>query len=349
MSIAVIFNPHARKNRASAKRVAQLAEILERDSGLYLTQERSEIEAALQQAARLGQRYILVDGGDGAAHWVVNEAIRLWGIDEVYERFVFATSRGGTIDFLSRAVGTTGNPRTILAKLQEQLRSDAGPEIVDTPMLHAHGEQLEGGEWRSFDRYVWASAIAGYGANFYGPWYRSPALNGAARIVALLGEGLATAGVESVLRGPLASLKPARQTRNEHDYLRPFHGTVHVDGVPFSDGSGTTIRSFTVVHAASVPVNLGGVIKVFEGAAPPWMHVHVGALAPRHVPGALVNAAQGKPMHAKDFYDGRAQRLELLPDDGVTLTPSLDGELFYGVGRLSLEMGGRVRFARVRA
>ena len=349
MSIAVIFNPHARKNRATAKRVSQLARILDRDGGLYPTQELGEIETALQQAARLGQRYILVDGGDGASHWVVNEAIRLWGIDEVYERFVFATSRGGTIDFLSRAIGTTGNPRTILTKLQEQIRTDAGPELVDTPMLHATGEQLVDDEWQPFDRYVWASAIAGYGANFYGPWYRSPALNGAARIITLLGEGLATAGVEAALRGPLESLKPARQIRNEHDYLRPFHGEVHVDGAPFSDASGAAIRSFTVVHAASVPVNLGGVLKVFKGAEPPWMHVHVGALAAKGVPAVLLKAARNKPMHADDFYDGRAKRLELIPDQGVTLTPSLDGELFYGVGRLTLEMQGRVRFARVRA
>lgn len=349
MSIAVIFNPHARKNRASAKRVAELARILDRDGGLYPTQEVGEIEDALQQAARFGQRYILVDGGDGAAHWVVNEAIRLWGIDEVYERFVFATSRGGTIDFLSRAIGTTGNPRSILGKLQTQIRGGAGPELVDMPMIRVHGEQLEDDEWAPFDRYVWASAIAGYGANFYGPWYRSPALSGPARIVTLLGEGLATAGAQALLRGPLESLKLERQIRNEHDYLRPFHGEVHVDGVPFADAAGKTLRSFSVVHAASVPVNLGGVLKVFQEAEPPWMHVHVGALMPRDVPGALAQAARGKPMRAPGFYDGRAKRIDLIPDPGVTLTPSLDGDLFHGVGRLTLEMDGRVRFARVRA
>lgn len=347
MKIAVIFNPHARKNRASGKRLRQLEKALSDRSTLYPTQKVEEIAPALHQIAERGQKYVLVDGGDGAAHWVINEAIRLWGIEEVEKRFVFVNSRGGTIDFLALVVGTTGNSRTILRTLQTQLERGEEPEIVRTPVVRVRGKGAMPEENKPFERYAWATALAGYSANFYGPWYRSTRMGGTLRILALLGEALETAAGRQVFQGPLAKLKPKRIERHEYDYFRPLLGTVHIDGQPFRDANGELLRRFTLLDAGSVPVNLGGIVRVFHQALPPHIHVHVGELSPTGTIAAIAQSGLGKDFTRGGFYDGPARSLRLESEEGPTLIPCLDGELFPGLQSLELEHGGFVRFARV--
>lgn len=348
MSIAVIFNPHARKNRHHERRVLQMQKQLGGDGSVYLTASLEEIDAALRQADARGEHHLLIDGGDGAVHWVVNEAIRIWGIDEVAQRFVFITGRGGTIDYLSMAIGTSGKSPAILRALQQQVRSGE-LEIFEARTMSVRGVQIKNGREEVFQRYGWAFALAGYGANFYGPWYRDETLNGTLRILTLLAEAFTTAAFRPLFSDRFSDRKPAWLARNEHDFLRPFLGKVLVDGQPFRGNNNDVLSSFRVVHAGSVPVDLGGVIKVFHQATSEQFHVHVGDLSPSQVPPVLWQAARAKPLTGPNFYDGPASSLELQPDAGVTLVPSIDGELFDDVGPITIQLAGTIRFARIRA
>lgn len=348
MSIAVIFNPHARKNRSFERAVGALKRELRPADALYVTWGVEDIAPALEAALARNQRYILMDGGDGAAHWIVNTAIERWGVEGARERFVFVTGRGGTIDFLSHAIGTTGRPRTILRALQKTLDAGETPALVETPLIALRGVQATADGEAPFLRYAWATALAGYGANFYGPWYRDATLTGSVRILTLLAEALTTAAVLPVFSGRLASRKPAWLARNEHDFLRPFEGTVALDGRLFCGQDYQPMRRFRLLHAGSVPVNLGGVVKAFPHATADAFHVHVGDIQTHAVPGALLQAGFGRDLSRPGFYDGSAQQMTITPAPGHTLTPSLDGELFEGVGALELSLAGSVWFARVR-
>lgn len=348
MSIAVILNPHARKNRSLARAVDALERELRPADAIYVTQSVDEIGPALEAALARNQHYILMHGGDGAAHWIVNAAIDRWGVEGTYERFVFVTGRGGTIDYLSHAVGTTGSPRTILRALKKTLEAGETLDLVDAPLMALRGVQhTEEGE-TPFLRYAWAAALAGYGANFYGPWYRDATLSGSARILSLLAEALTTAALQPVFSGGLSARKPQWLRRNEHDFLRPFEGTVAVDGELFCGDGTQPMMHFRVLHAGSVPVNLGGIVRAFPRASAEAFHVHVGDIQARVVPLALMKAGAGKDLSRPGFYDGPAQQLTITPASGHTLTPSLDGELFENVGELDVSLAGPVRLAKIR-
>lgn len=347
MSVGVIFNPHARKNRRRERRLNDLHAAVLGTGTIRATETVEDIEAALRDFARNDVRYIVADGGDGATHWVVNEAIRLFGLEEASQRFVYVTSRGGTIDYLSRVIGMSGTPERIVEQLVDDVHRGRRPREVLLPTMCVDGEQRVGGRWTPFLRYGWASAVAGYGANFYGPWYRSDRGAGAARIVGLLAEGLATAAGAGMMRGPLATKKPDWLAAREHAFLRTMRGEVRVDGQVMKDAMGQPLAEYSVVHAGSVPLNLSGVLKVFGEATPTEMHVHVGNLRPIDVPAALAQAARGERIRAANFYDGRARTLDVVPSGDTVLQPCIDGELFDNVGALSLRIAAQFRFARV--
>lgn len=347
MSVGVIFNPHARKNRRRERRLNDLHAAVLGAGTIRATETIEDIEQALKGFARNDVRYIVADGGDGATHWVVNEAIRLFGLEEASQRFVYVTSRGGTIDFMARVVGMSGTPENIVATLVDDVLRGRRPKEILLPTMVLEGEQRVGGHWAPFVRYGWAAAIAGYGANFFGPWYRSDLGLGSARIVALLTEAFGTAAAAQMMRGSLSSMKPAWLRQREHAFLRTMRGEVCVDGQPMKDAQGQRMREFTAVNAGSIPMNLGDVVRAFSEATATEMHVHVGAPRPLDVPGALLSTARGERMRIPSFYDGRARILEVRPDADTVLQPCIDGEVFQGVGALDVRIAAQFRFAQI--
>lgn len=346
--IGLIFNPHARRNRHKRKRSMLLQKCLGSRGILRITETVDEIPAALEELKEAGVRYLVADGGDGALHWVVNEAIRIWGEEHVRQELVFIPSHGGTIDFLARALGINGKPETIVQSLQQTLGDGQEVETVDANAIKIRAIRERNGQREELHRVAWAVAAAGYGANFYGPYYRSHFARGPVRIVALLAEGLSGAAIGTLFSGPLAKKKPKWIQRVEHDYVRSMRGSVVMNGKPFCNRTGQVMHEFNVVHAGSVRVNLGGVLKVFGDADSENLHVHVGFIPPLEIGGAVWDAARGREISHPDTYDGPARSLLIRAEQGTSLTPCFDGELFEDIVELELTPGPSLRFGRPR-
>src|SRR5690349_6829153 len=120
--ITVIFNPNSRKNRKRpAAFTDQLRDIVGDFGEVHVTRDLSELRPVLESALERGTDYLVSDGGDGSIHWAANEA---WSILQkghgLPELPKLVPTNGGTIDFLARKAGITGDARKILLRLTER-------------------------------------------------------------------------------------------------------------------------------------------------------------------------------------------------------------------------------------
>jgi hypothetical protein len=339
-SVGVIFNPHARKNRKASRNLSKLKKAVG-DRGLVVeTNSVEEIAAALEKFAANGIDTVIADGGDGAMHWAINEAIECFGLQRTREEFRFAPSAGGTIDFIANALGVSGKPAEIADRTARAIAQGHGFEEVELKCLRLEVRYASG---ETEVRYAYGAAIAGYAANFYGPFYRSYRFRGPVRIVGLLGYAFGTAAAGSAFRGPLERLKPKFIEDAEYDFLRPMIGEVELGGEPFA-GGGESGREFNLLQCGAVHINLGNVIKVFEAADDMHFHSHVGYLNTVEMLPEVIRAGAGMGIGSDDVHDGAAQTLRVKPDPPSTLIPCLDGELFEDVAELYVERGPAFRF-----
>jgi diacylglycerol kinase family enzyme len=340
--IGLLVNPNSRKNRHRPSRVRRYEKILGRHGCVVETPSVDSIVPALRRFAAEGRRYWVADGGDGALHWMINEAVRHFGLQRAAEMAVYVPTGNGTIDFVARVIGLRGTPQEVLARLVTAVREGREVTAMAVPPVSCTGQQVVYGDevapWR---RVGFGCAFAGYGANFFGPLYRGNKEYGAPRIVKLLGAAIGAGVVRAAMPGVLERLKPESVTQAERDFLRPLHAEVRVDGAPLRGEDGRPLRLHTMLHAASVPVNLANVLRVFPDAGGGRMHIHAGDVTVAEVIRALPHVMAGRSVNhlLRDAYDGVATELEITCDAGDEMSPVLDGEVFYRVTSLRAAVG----------
>lgn len=347
--IGLVINPNSRKNRHKPSRVRRFEKILGRHGVVVETPSVDSIIAALRRFADEGRRYWVADGGDGALHWMINEAIRYFGPARAAEMAVYLPTGNGTIDFVARAIGLEGDSQDVVARLVAAVAEGRDVPVVEVPGITYTGRQIVYGDevvdWR---RVGFGCALAGYGANFFGPLYRGNKEYGAPRIAKLLTLAF-TAGVAGVgLQGPLARFKPSVLSQAERDFLRPLRAEVRIDGAVLRGEDGLPVRSHTVLHAASVPINLADILRVFPLAGSGAMHVHAGYVTVgemvRVLPGIMTGRVVNRHLH--NAVDGVAKTLDVTCDAGEEMTPVLDGEIFYRITELHASVARPFRMAK---
>jgi hypothetical protein len=345
--IGLLVNPNARKNRHRPSRVKRYEKILGRHGCVVETPSVDSIVPALQRFAAEGRRYWVADGGDGALHWMINEAIQLFGLPRAAEMAVYVPTGNGTIDFVARVIGLRGTPMEVLARLVVAVREGRPVQTVSVAPIACTGTQVVYGDevvpWR---RVGFGCAFAGYGANFFEPLYRGNKEYGAPRIVKLLAAAVGAGISRSLLPAPFDRIKPEALLRAEREFLRPLRAEVRVDGRLLCDAEGRVLRSHTVLHAGAVPVNLANVLRVFPRAGGGQMHVHAGYVSVGEMLRVLPWVAAGRSVDhlLRDAYDGVARALDVRCDPGEEMAPVLDGEVFYRVTSLHAVMGVPLAF-----
>lgn len=340
--IGLIVNPNSRKNRHKPSRVRRFEKALGRHGTVIETPSVDSIVPALERFAREGRRYWVADGGDGALHWMINEAIRYFGPQRAASLAVYVPTNGGTIDFVAKAIGLEGSAQEIVARLATAVAEGRTPPLVEVPVVSFQGKQTVYGDeavpWR---RVGFGCALAGFGANFFGPLYRGNKEYGGPRIAKLLAAAFGAGLAQTTMRGVLAPFKPAFITRAEHEFLRPLRGEVKVDGTVLRGDDGRPVREHTVLHAGAVPVNLAGIFRVFPRAGDGKMHVHAGYISVGEAARVLPGLMTGRSVHhlLRDALDGPATTLDVVCDPGEELTPVLDGEVFHRITELHASVG----------
>ncbi len=344
--IGVVTNPNSKKNRALRDRKDKLQGIV-RDLGIVReTRSVGEIRPTVEEFLDRGVRYWVSDGGDGALHWLVNEAWTTLGARPETRGLSLPCTiptNGGTIDFVAKKVGIRGQAEDILDRLvRAEERGERYPE-VDVPSFIFSGVQRDEatGEERPFERLGFCGAIAGIGQRFFDKYYLDP-LPGPTTIVKVIAKGVASLALDA----PVVSLLPGipdAWRQYGWDLITPVAARVRVDGreLPFD--------RFNALHVGSIFADIGGVVRLFPFAGDGKLHVMAGNPGPLGVVTNLRHLFFGTPMQHRDLVDVPATKLEVEAMGGELLSPCLDGEIFRGIVSATIVPGPRIRVPRIDA
>jgi diacylglycerol kinase family enzyme len=340
--IGLIINPNSRKNRHRRGRIARFEKVLGKRGHVIETPSVDAIIPALKTFAAEGRRYWIADGGDGALHWMINEAVRFFGAARAAETAIYMPTGGGSVDFVAKYLELDGDPLTLVGRLAEQIAEGRAPTTRNVPSLLLQGKQVVyGDESTEFRRYGFGTALAGYGANFYGPLYRGEGKHGPVQIARHIASAFGAAALRSAFVGPLSALKPPALRRAEDDYLRPLRAEVRIDDAVLRGDDGRAIHAHTALNCASLPLNLAEIMRVFPKADGSQMHVHAGDVSAAEMARVFPGLMTGRSVNhlLANAFDGPAKTLEITCRDGDEMTPVIDGELFYRITSLRVTMG----------
>jgi diacylglycerol kinase family enzyme len=327
MYVGVVVNPHAHKNRSnSADHGAELRRILGSSGEVHETASVDDLRSVV---AGLDERvtHLVCDGGDGSLHWLINEIRSRVGDPARWP--VFVPTNGGTIDFVARKAQVRGHVHAIVAALAIAATANRPPPQVQLDSLELRGNYADA---RPFARVGFAVAAGGVGNRFFDLYYRDrdPGRGAIVRVIAKVFSDYAVTAF--------------RQRARENDYaaqlFNPTRALVTIDGEEVAT------RTHTALHAGAIDVNLG-LLRLFPKAKEPGaLHFQAGELSPATVVAQLPALIAGRGVRGERLRDvsGHEMTIEAV---GEPLAPIIDGERFYGVERLTLSAGPRVRVARV--
>lgn len=343
--IGVIINPNSRKNRKRRGRAARIEKILGRTGRVIETPSVDAIVPALRRFADEGRRYWVADGGDGALHWLINEAVRYFGPERARDLAVYVPTGGGSVDFVAKYLHISGTPESVIARLAKAIDDNRPIRTVTVPSLLLHGDQIAFGEEHTdFRRIGFGNALGGYGSNFYGPLYANTAGtkdHGPVRIARLMATAFGTAALGAAFRGPLEIVKPSALTRAQYDYLRPLRAEIKIDGVTLRGEDGLTVRAHTALNCSSLPLNLANILRVFPQARDGHLHVHAGNVTAVEMAKVFPGLMSGRSVNhlLPNAYDGPARTLDIECEPGEEMNPVIDGELHYRLRSLHVSLG----------
>lgn len=341
MRIGVVTNPRSRKNRGRPGRVRALAAIVG-DAGVVVeTPDVEAIKPALRRFLHESADIWVSDGGDGALHWMLRLGQEVLAEPEFAGRAtpLLLPTNGGTIDFVARSAGIRGNAEQLLAGLRAIERPE-DLDIVELDAMHVEGVQRTPEGDRSFRSVGFAAAAGGIGQRFFSRYYAAPDPN-PAQIVRVVAKAVASAPFSLTPLRHVPGL-PATLRDYARDLFRPTPARLVVDGEP------SPARTHSALHVASIPVNLGDVMRFFTQAAPGRLHAIYGTPSPWTMIRNLPRMPLGRPMSGDDVVDGPCRSMTVEADGDELLAPVIDGEYYDDVVRVSFSPGLRLRFAQVR-
>jgi diacylglycerol kinase family enzyme len=335
--IAVVLNPHARKNRANLRaRAAGLRRILGAAGQLYETRDIGELRVAVREILEKKTAYVVTGGGDGTLHWVLNEA-REAAASGAGPMPSIVPTNGGTIDFVARKAGITGNAESILLELVRKTGSGSRPRSVELDTFEIRGRQQTSDGERELRRLGFTLAAGGIGQRFFSKYYAEPRL-GPRAIVMVVAKAVASHLADRA-RLPLSEAKLAYG----RTIFAPTPARVTIDGEELE------CRKHGAIHAGALDVSLGGVFRVFPLAREPGkLHFQAGGIVPLEMIRALPDLARGGAIKSRHLREvsGIHMRVEAL---GEPLEPIIDGEAFRGVMELEVALGPRIVVPLIRA
>jgi diacylglycerol kinase family enzyme len=339
--IGVITNPHSRKNRGQAARAAALQAILGGRGLVRETRSTEEIGPILDEFRARGVSYWVTDGGDGSLHWLVNSAAARFGLAEVPTALPWTIpANGGTIDFVARHAGVRGRAESILRRLLSEHDAGRPLPVTEVPTVLVRGvQQDDAGAERPFERIGFAAAVAGVGSGFFDQYYAT-SRQGSPAILEVIAR---TAGAVVLDAGPWRRLVPAGWLRYGHTALARVRARLTVDGrdLPYEE--------LTVFNVGAFPINLGGVIKCFQGAGQGLLHVTAGDISAFGIMGNLPRLFTGRALRSRRLFDGPAREVHAVATGATLLRPVLDGELIPRVRSLTISAGPTFRVPRLDA
>jgi hypothetical protein len=339
LRIGVITNPNSKKNRARRGRAAELQRILGDRGVVRETRSVEEIQPVIREFLAQDVRYWVSDGGDGALHWLINEAQPEFAARGMGLPLTVPTN-GGTIDFVAKKVGIRGQADQILARLVEAETTGAGLPVEEVPSFVLSGTRIDAsGVERPFERIGFTAAVCGVGQRFFDLYYLEP-LPGPDTLVKIIAKGVGSIYLNAPVIRSLP-IVPRKWREYVHYLLKPHEVRVLVDGVPLPDPAQRAL------HVGSLFVDIGGVVRLFPFAGNGKLHVMSGNPTMPQVLFNLPKLMLGRPMTSQGVDERPCLSVEVEATGEELLAPCVDGEIFRDVKRLKLVPGPRVRIPKI--
>jgi diacylglycerol kinase family enzyme len=338
--IAVVLNPHARKNRPNLRaRARRLESILGGAGTLYETASLGELRQAMGDLLDRGAEWVVTGGGDGTVHWVLNEALGAIRRRARAERLPsIVPTNGGTIDFLARKAGITGNAESILHKLVGELDRGSSPVCVELDTLDIRGTIRTEAGTESLHRLGFTLAAGGIGQRFFTKYYAEPVL-GPRGIVSVVAKAVGSYLADRA-RLPLSEQKLAYG----RTIFAPTPARVTIDDEELE------CRAHGAIHAGSLDVSLGGVFRVFPLARDPGrLHFQAGGIVPLEMIRALPDLARGGAIKSRHLREVAGERMTVEALGDELLEPIIDGESFHDLSALEVGPGPRIVVPTIRS
>ncbi len=305
-----------------------------------------DIKPALRTFLREDAGVWVSDGGDGALHWMLRMGREVLDEPEFAGRErglpIALPTNGGTIDFVAKTAGIKGNAEQLVAILREALSGAGSLETVELDTLDVSGVCVTPEGDVPLRTLGFAAAAGGVGQRFFARYYESDDPR-PSDIVRVVGRTLASTPVAFT---PLRHVPgiPNGLRSYARELFRPTHAELTVDGERYPE------VQCTGIHIASIPINLGNVMRFFTGAkAPGQLHAIYGAPKPLDIIRNLPRMYAGRSIRGGSVVDGPCSTMTVRALGDELLSPVIDGEYYEGVREISFRLGPRIRLAKLSA
>lgn len=210
--IAIIFNPHAKRNRHRPEHCDILAEIVGDKGVIRRTQDLDELDEVSRELLGEDLDLIGICGGDGTNHLVVSSLISMF---EQAGRALppIALLKGGSMNTISSSVGVRTSAAKTLAYLSEQHR--AGEPFKTKPLGTIRVNQQYGMFFGN-----------GYAVNFLDEYYNTNSDAGPKRAAEITGRTISSILTHGEMFKRLAGKYQARVSVDGEDLAFPAYGMV---------------------------------------------------------------------------------------------------------------------------
>jgi diacylglycerol kinase family enzyme len=344
MQIGVITNPNSRKNKDRPDRAARLQTIVGDLGEVHETDSVDSIKPVLRDFLRKRATYWVADGGDGAMHWMMRMGMEVLQEEEFADQAatlpLTMPTNGGTIDFIANNVGIKGDAEDLLAVLRRRIETGARIEETEVDSMVIDGVEATATGDIPFRSYGFAIAVGGVGQRFFAKYYEDGDPN-PRTIMKVLARTIMSM---PIALSPLRHLPglPWRLGTYAREMFEPTQAKVTIDGMILP------AAEFTGIHAASMSINLGGVLRFFGQADQPGlMNALVGSTNPLGIARNLPRMIRGAEMVGRNVLDRPCREMSVEATGDQLLEPVIDGEYYRNLRKVTFRIGPRVRIPKL--
>lgn len=340
MPIGIITNLNSRKNKKGTWRGDRLRRFLSNDGIVRETRDLSEVRGVVEEFIERGCRYWVADGGDGTLHWLMNvgrDVLKergMWNGGASYPMLV--PTSGGTIDFVARKAGIRGSPDEVIRSLVDSVRAGKEPPYVELDTIEIKGYFRDDPEDSpGFKRIGFAAALGGIGQRFFKKYYESRNPNAWTILEVCL----------KVSAGQIGRLPVINRLPFPPESLRDYAADVvsGTDAEVVIDGRVFPRKNHQGLHVSSIDIDFGTVKLFCYARKPRKLHAVVGDLKAIDCTYKWLYMVMGKPIPGENWYELPAEKMSVKACGNELLNPVVDGELYYGLRRVDVELGPKVR------
>ncbi|MFA6009976.1 MAG: diacylglycerol kinase family protein [Desulfobacteraceae bacterium] len=135
-SIGIVHNPFARRNLKEKHLAGHLKTLIAGRGDLYQTGHRDELIALAEHCLKRDLPVLGINGGDGSIHAVLTAFVSVYG-NRKLPRFLIL--RGGTMNTVSKSLGLSGSPDSILRRWIDSQRTGKA-NVLRQATLNVNGK-----------------------------------------------------------------------------------------------------------------------------------------------------------------------------------------------------------------